>query len=157
MSRIASELKDCSSLETCFAFRGYRGASLIRNRLPLGPYSRDMPKYVSLSGVRVYRGTLIIRNSDPLGPYSNNMPRALWRPYGGGLFLMSKVPLYGSIRCQRAVPCFTPALPNETRIQTSYEKEEENIKHRMNKKKRKNTLHEKTSKKYPEPHYNGIS
>ena len=41
----------------------------------------------------LYRGTSLIRNSDPLGPYSRNMPRALWRPYGGGLFLMSEVPL----------------------------------------------------------------
>lgn len=30
-------------LPTC-GYRGYRGTSPIRNRLPLGPYSRDMPK-----------------------------------------------------------------------------------------------------------------
>ena len=41
-----------------------------------------------------YRGTSIIRNNAPLGPYSRNMPRALRRPQGGGLFLMSEVPLY---------------------------------------------------------------
>ena len=41
-----------------------------------------------------YRGTSLIRNSAPLGPYSGTMPRALWWPWGGGLFLMSEVPLY---------------------------------------------------------------
>ena len=30
----------------------------------------------------------------PLGPYSRVMPRAIWWSYGGGLFLMSEVPLY---------------------------------------------------------------
>jgi len=40
----------------------------------------------------MYRGTSLISNSTPLGPCS--MPRALWWPYGGGLFLMSEVPLY---------------------------------------------------------------
>ena len=41
-----------------------------------------------------YRGTSLIRNRAPLGPYSRNMSRALWWPSGGGLFLMSEVPLY---------------------------------------------------------------
>ena len=41
-------------------------------------------------------GTSLIRNNAPLGLYSRNMPRALWRPKGGGLFLMSEVPLYGT-------------------------------------------------------------
>ena len=41
-----------------------------------------------------YRGTSIVRNSAPLGPYSKNMPRPLWRPEGGGVFLMSEVALY---------------------------------------------------------------
>jgi len=51
--------------------------------------------WVSVSGVGlVYRGTSLIRNSAPLGPYSRNMPRALWWSWGGGLFLMSEVPLY---------------------------------------------------------------
>jgi len=40
-----------------------------------------------------FRGTSPIRNSAPLGPYSRTMPRALWKPEGGGLFLMSEVPL----------------------------------------------------------------
>ena len=39
------------------------------------------------------RGNSPIRNSAPLGPYSRTMPRALWNPKGGGLFLMSEVPL----------------------------------------------------------------
>jgi hypothetical protein len=41
-----------------------------------------------------YRGTSLIRNSDPLEPYSKNMLEALWWSLGGGLFLMSEVPLY---------------------------------------------------------------
>jgi hypothetical protein len=41
-----------------------------------------------------YRDTTSIKNSTPLGPYSRTMPRALWKPWGGGLFLMSEVPLY---------------------------------------------------------------
>ena len=40
-----------------------------------------------------YRETSLIRNSAPLGPYSRTMPRALWWSLGGGLFLMSEVPL----------------------------------------------------------------
>jgi len=40
-----------------------------------------------------YRGTSLTRNSAPLGPYSRTMPRALWWSEGGGLFLMSEVPL----------------------------------------------------------------
>jgi len=40
-----------------------------------------------------YRGTSLIGNSAPLGPYSRTMPGALWKPEGGGLFLMSEVPL----------------------------------------------------------------
>jgi len=41
-----------------------------------------------------YRGTSPIRNSADLGPYSRAIPRALWWSQGGGLFLMSEVPLY---------------------------------------------------------------
>ena len=37
--------------------------------------------------------TSLIRNRLPLGPYSRQIPRALRWPYGGGLFLMSEVPL----------------------------------------------------------------
>ena len=40
-----------------------------------------------------YRGTSPIRSSAPLGPYSRTMPRALRKPEGEGLFLMSEVPL----------------------------------------------------------------
>ena len=40
-----------------------------------------------------YGGTSRIRNRAPLGPYSRTMPRALWKPKGEGLFLMSEVPL----------------------------------------------------------------
>ena len=41
-----------------------------------------------------YRGTSLIRNSVPPGPYSRNMPRAHGGPRGGGLVLMSDVPLH---------------------------------------------------------------
>ena len=40
------------------------------------------------------RGTSLIRNSPLVGPYSRTMSRALWWPKGGGVFLMSEVPLY---------------------------------------------------------------
>ena len=40
-----------------------------------------------------YRATSLIRNRAPLGPYSRIMPRALWWSDGGGLFLMSEVPM----------------------------------------------------------------
>jgi len=43
----------------------YRGTSLMRNRLPLGPR-----------------------------PYNRNTPRPLWWSYGNGLFLMREVALY---------------------------------------------------------------
>ena len=43
---------------------------------------------------KLYRGTSLKRNRRRLGPYSRTMPRALWWSYGGGLFLMSKAPLY---------------------------------------------------------------
>ena len=41
-----------------------------------------------------YRGTSLIRNNPTLGPYSRTIPRVRWWSYGGGLFLMSEVPLY---------------------------------------------------------------
>ena len=44
--------------------------------------------------MRIYKGTSLIRNSAPLGPYS----RALWWSQGGGLFLMSEVPLSQELR-----------------------------------------------------------
>ena len=40
-----------------------------------------------------YRGTSLIRTPPPLGPYSGTIPRVVWWSKGGGLFLMSKVPL----------------------------------------------------------------
>ena len=45
-------------------------------------------------GERGYRVTSVIRNKAPLGPYSREMPRAPRQPEGGGLFLMSEVPLH---------------------------------------------------------------
>ena len=46
-----------------------------------------------ITAFECYRGTSLIRNSTPLEPYSRNMPRALRWSQGGGLFLMSEVPL----------------------------------------------------------------
>ena len=46
---------------------------------------------IAARSIRVYRGTSLIRNTPLLGPYSRNMPRALWKPWEGGLFLMSEV------------------------------------------------------------------
>ena len=40
-----------------------------------------------------YRGASLIRNPPLLGPYSRTIPRVLWWSQGGGLFLMSEVPL----------------------------------------------------------------
>jgi len=45
-------------------------------------------------GAIQYRGTSLIEKRPPLGPYRRPMPRVLWWSYGGGLFLMSEVPLY---------------------------------------------------------------
>ena len=41
----------------------------------------------------LYRGTSLIRNTPLLGPYSRTKPRVLWWSWGGGLFIMSEVPL----------------------------------------------------------------
>ena len=41
----------------------------------------------------LYRGTSLIRNCPPLGPYIRTMPMALCGTRGGGLFLISEVPL----------------------------------------------------------------
>ena len=40
-----------------------------------------------------YRGTSQLTNSGRLGPYGRTLPRAIWQSQGGGLFLMSEVPL----------------------------------------------------------------
>ena len=45
----------------------------------------------------VYRGTSRIRNCLLPGPYSRAIPRALWWSQGAGCFLVSEVPLYGSV------------------------------------------------------------
>ena len=50
--------------------------------------------------IREYRGTSLIRNCAPLGSFSRTMPRALWRPCGGMLFLVSG----NMLKCVRA-PC----------------------------------------------------
>ena len=74
------------------------GTSLIRNCLLLGPTMVLGEVQFLMSGTPVEavlcRGTSLMRNSGRLGgTYRRIMPRALWRPYGGGLFLMIEVPL----------------------------------------------------------------
>ena len=59
---------------------------------PLIPGHLWRDTWTALSGP--YRGTSLIRNSLPLRPCSRTKPRALWRAYGGSLFLKSKVSLY---------------------------------------------------------------
>jgi len=54
----------------------------------------DFPRKGQETG---YRGISLIRNTPLLGPYSRTIPRVLWWSFGGGLFLMSEVPLYGGI------------------------------------------------------------
>jgi len=44
-----------------------------------------------------YRGTSLIRNNPLPGSYSRIMSRAISWPWGGGVFLMSEVPLYPSV------------------------------------------------------------
>ena len=52
-------------------------------------------------GVSYERGTPVHSGAafqEPLGPYTRNMPWALWWSQGGGLFLISEVPLYTQVR-----------------------------------------------------------
>ena len=55
----------------------------------------------------LHRGTSLIRNSASLGPYGRTAPRALWWSQGGGLFLMSEVPL----QVLRYVPSCAEKVP----------------------------------------------
>jgi hypothetical protein len=41
-----------------------------------------------------YRGTSLMRGTPLIGPYRRTIPRVLWWSQGGGLFLMSELPLY---------------------------------------------------------------
>ena len=104
------------TLHSCCAFsEDFTGATCEQRHAPLllhvdlclGPYVGPRGRAFSYergtpvrarTALRVvlcyYRGTLlIIRNRHPVGPYSRTMPRLLWRPWGGGRFLMSGVPL----------------------------------------------------------------
>ena len=42
----------------------------------------------------VPQGSSLIRNNSFLGPYSRTISRAVWWPYGGGVFLTSEVSLH---------------------------------------------------------------
>jgi len=44
-----------------------------------------------------YRDTSLIRNRQPVGPYSRTNRRLLWRPWGGGRFIMREVPQYSQL------------------------------------------------------------
>ena len=44
-----------------------------------------------------YRGTSLIKSFPSLGPYGRTMPRDLWKPQGGGLFLMSEELFFWSV------------------------------------------------------------
>ena len=48
---------------------------------------------ITADAAQCLQGYLTHKNSDPLGPYSKTMRTALWKPQGGGLFLMSEEPL----------------------------------------------------------------
>ena len=48
---------------------------------------------VQRTRISTYRGTSLIRNNPLLGSYSRTMSRGIWWPQGGGVFLMSEVPL----------------------------------------------------------------
>ena len=54
---------------------------------------------------RGYRGTSPIRNTPLLGPYSRTLPRVINWSYGGGLFLMSEVPLYSCVHRGQGLGC----------------------------------------------------
>ena len=60
--------------------------------LDLGRYNVRAVCHLS-EGCSLYWGTFHIFNNAPEGPYSRTMPMALWWSWGGGLFLMSEVPL----------------------------------------------------------------
>ena len=104
----------------------YRGDSLIRNRHPVRPYSRTIPRV--LGGVAVpyergtsvaaslfpgtskmsckagscnpsvHRDTSLIRKRNPLGAYRRPMPRVLGWSWGGTLFFISETPPVASSR-----------------------------------------------------------
>ena len=59
-----------------------------------------------------YRGTSLMRNTPPAGLYSSPMPSDLRWSQGGGLFLMSEVPLHHS---QQSLPLPCPAGQNRGR------------------------------------------
>ena len=64
--------------------------------------------------LRAYRGTSLISNQPPIGPYGRSMPRALWRPWGGGLFVMSEVPLQDSWFRVQGFRSFNQTTSDET-------------------------------------------
>jgi hypothetical protein len=49
------------------------------------------------------RGYLAYKKTPPLGPSSRLIPRDLWWSLGGGLFLVSEVPLYLHVACKVSV------------------------------------------------------
>ena len=57
------------------------------------PCTRDFHVYSPSRRSCLYRGTWLIRNTPLLGTYNRTMSTVLWWSWGGGLFLMSEVPL----------------------------------------------------------------
>jgi len=64
----------------------YRGIWLVTRRIPLGPYSRTMPRALgggglfTMSEVPLRRGIWLVIRRTPLGPYTRPMPVDLRRP-----------------------------------------------------------------------------
>ena len=51
-----------------------------------------------------YKGTSLIRNTLLLGPYRKTLPGVIWWSYRGGQFLMSEVPMWGTVSYERGSP-----------------------------------------------------
>jgi len=93
--------------ETRLLIQGTRDLALsgIWSHVVLGDRPRDqyqfynpifkISTYLASSGRRGLQGYLAHKKQRIPGTYSRKMPRALWRPYGGGLLLMSEVHLCG--------------------------------------------------------------
>ena len=56
----------------------------------------DMRKSAPQDAPLAFRGISLRRNTPLLGSYSRTIPRVTWCSKGGGLFVMSEVPLYSA-------------------------------------------------------------
>ena len=114
------ELEACTFLEAWTFSRTISGVRLCWSSKNLKdlkfPPPGSLPTRCARSSQR-YRGTSPIRNSAPLGPYCRTSPRALWKPYGGVLFLTSEIPPYST----RALWSFLSSLNLLKRITSPLE------------------------------------